>query len=41
MEGVYASGDCTLSIPPQLINAASKESKVASGVISDLIHEEF
>lgn len=41
IEGVYASGDCTLSTPPQLINAASEGSKVASGVISDLINEEF
>ncbi|AYV66543.1 NAD(P)/FAD-dependent oxidoreductase [Niallia circulans] len=41
IEGVYASGDNTLLTPPQLINAASQGSRAASGVIADLINEEF
>lgn len=41
IEGVYASGDNSLSAPPQLINAASDGSKAAMGVISDLIDEDF
>ncbi|UFT99953.1 NAD(P)/FAD-dependent oxidoreductase [Radiobacillus kanasensis] len=41
IEGIYASGDNSLSGPPQLINAASEGSKAAMGVISDLIYEDF
>ncbi|WP_394139415.1 NAD(P)/FAD-dependent oxidoreductase [Cytobacillus oceanisediminis] len=41
INGVYASGDNSLSAPPQLINAASDGSKAAMGVISDLIDEDF
>ncbi len=41
IEGVYASGDNSLSAPPQLINAASDGSKAAMGVINDLIDEDF
>ncbi|WP_208585633.1 NAD(P)/FAD-dependent oxidoreductase [Gracilibacillus suaedae] len=40
IEGVYASGDTTFSMP-QLIVAASEGSKVAAGVVSDLINEDF
>ncbi|GIN37212.1 MULTISPECIES: NAD(P)/FAD-dependent oxidoreductase [Heyndrickxia] len=41
VEGVYASGDNSLSTSPQLITAASEGSKVASRVILDLIDEDF
>ncbi|MGP4038525.1 NAD(P)/FAD-dependent oxidoreductase [Gracilibacillus sp. D59] len=40
IEGIYASGDTTFALP-QLIVAASEGSKVASGVVSDLINEDF
>ncbi len=40
IDGIYASGDTTFSLP-QLIVAASEGSKVASGVVSDLINEDF
>ncbi|MFJ7933333.1 NAD(P)/FAD-dependent oxidoreductase [Sporosarcina sp. NPDC096371] len=39
--GVYASGDNSNSLPSQLIIAAAEGSKVAIGVIGDLINEEF
>ncbi|OAH57764.1 MULTISPECIES: NAD(P)/FAD-dependent oxidoreductase [Bacillaceae] len=41
IEGVYASGDNSISTPSQLIIAASEGTKVAMGVISDLINEDF
>ncbi|WP_018930406.1 NAD(P)/FAD-dependent oxidoreductase [Gracilibacillus lacisalsi] len=40
IDGIYASGDTTFSMP-QLIVAASEGSKVAAGVVSDLINEDF
>ncbi|WP_163580728.1 NAD(P)/FAD-dependent oxidoreductase [Gracilibacillus saliphilus] len=40
IDGIYASGDTTFSMP-QLIIAASEGSKVAAGVVSDLINEDF
>ncbi|KAB7671264.1 NAD(P)/FAD-dependent oxidoreductase [Bacillus sp. B1-b2] len=39
--GIYACGDATLQDVPQLIIAAAQGSKTASGVIADLISEEF
>lgn len=41
IEGVYASGDISLSAPSQVINAASEGSIVAMGVIHDLVKEDF
>lgn len=41
IEGVYACGDISLSTPSQVINAASEGSIVASGVVSDLVNEDF
>lgn len=41
VEGVYASGDTSLKTPPQLILAAADGSKVAVGVIKDLVDEDF
>ncbi|MFD1736721.1 NAD(P)/FAD-dependent oxidoreductase [Bacillus salitolerans] len=41
IEGVYASGDNRMSAPSQLIIAASEGCKVAMGVISDLVNEDF
>ncbi|GGH73162.1 thioredoxin reductase [Pullulanibacillus pueri] len=41
VEGVYACGDTTFTEPPQLIIAAAKGSMTASGVVNDVIHEEF
>ncbi|MGN8646192.1 NAD(P)/FAD-dependent oxidoreductase [Gracilibacillus sp. HCP3S3_G5_1] len=40
IDGLYASGDTTFTLP-QLIVAASEGSKVASGVVFDLINEDF
>ncbi|MFC7684479.1 NAD(P)/FAD-dependent oxidoreductase [Ureibacillus sp. GCM10028918] len=41
IQGVYASGDISLSTPSQVINAASEGSIVAMGVINDLVGEDF
>lgn len=41
VDGIYASGDTTISTPSQIIIAASEGSKAAAGVISDLIDEAF
>ena len=41
IDGVYASGDISLSTPSQVINAASEGSIVAMGVINDLVNEDF
>jgi len=41
VEGVYASGDISISTPSQVIVAASEGTKTAMGVINDLIKEDF
>ncbi|WP_417898061.1 NAD(P)/FAD-dependent oxidoreductase [Bacillus haimaensis] len=41
IQGVYASGDISITSPAQLIIAASEGSKAAMGVISDLVNEDF
>ncbi|QKS70342.1 NAD(P)/FAD-dependent oxidoreductase [Paenalkalicoccus suaedae] len=41
LEGMYAAGDTALNVQPQLINAASEGSKVASMILKRLIEEEF
>ncbi|MGD6830691.1 NAD(P)/FAD-dependent oxidoreductase [Sutcliffiella halmapala] len=41
IQGIYASGDISITLPAQLIIAASEGSKAAMGVISDLVNEDF
>jgi thioredoxin reductase len=41
VEGVYASGDTSLSTPSQIVIAAAEGNKAAAGVIMDIVEAAF